>query len=670
VRYHLRFQIIPGPHVARDARILAAFCRQHAVEEVVLFVAAEEWNPGLLTRAQEDQWFDAIAKAKRILEAAGLSISLNIWATVLHFAGGKKLPGDRGLKPMVSATGQVNPGVASFADPAWVRYITEQYGRFARLGFRVLWIEDDFRYHNHRPLVWGGGFEPGMIRRFEQKLGRRASRELLVRNILRPGDPHPWRGLWLATWREAQLEAARAIAAAVAENSPCPATLGLMSTGPIEHSPEGRDWGQLLDAMTLDGRVAHRPHFRGYRVTPGREIARNIMMFDVQRSFQPARAELAPEIENYPFTRWSHSDTRTFAEMVMSLQFGCDALLLDIFPFAGNPANREEAIGDMLDGCRPALHWVAQRFDRHLETVGVSLPYRFDSAQHVHTPHGKSMLELHVSPFQAGELLLRMGVPITYADAPVRAMFGPIAWAFDDDEIRRLLSGGLLLDAASAEILCRRGYGRLLGVDVVEILDREQSDYAVEEFLAGGLGVPVGHFFNVNLTTHMALLKPQRGAKAWSRILNAERRTIGAGMVAFRNSLGGRVVTYAVADPSDRVPYNDQRQAQWQAAVRFAAGGRFAAPMVTSGAHLMPIYFADERRRLLAIYNESDDASRPVIHLPAAPAGPVEATLLAPLKAPRPIRLSLRPSGRAAVAQSAAELPHLGCLVLAWQATS
>jgi hypothetical protein len=667
VRYHLRFQILPGKHVQRDAATLAAFCRKHGVEEVVLFVASEEWNPGLLTAAQEDEWFKGVAAAKKVLERAGLSVSLNIWASVLHGGTGKKLPRGRGIKPMVSPTGEVNPAVASFADPAWRRYITHQYGRFARLGFRVLWIEDDFRYHNHRPLTWGGGFEEGMIRRFEKRLGRRVRREELVRNILRPGAPHPWRALWLATWREAQLEAAAAIAQAVRENAPGQSKVGLMSSGPAVHSTEGRDWGRLFEALSIDGQVAHRPHFRGAAMQAGREIARNIMMFDVQRRCQPDTAEIAPEIENYPFTRWGHSDSRTGVEMVLSLMFGSDALFLDLFPFAANPADQYPQIGQMLDECRPALEWTAARFDRQLDTRGVSLPYQFDTAQHVQTMQGKSMFELNVLPFQAGELLARYGVPVTFADGPVRALFGPAAWAFDDAEIWRLLGDGLMLDGAAAHILCQRGYGSMLGVDIPRIIPREQSDYSLEEVVADKLGVPRGHYMDVCHTAQTALLKPRRGAKVWTQILRPTGEHVCAGMVAFKNLLGGRVLTTSAIDPATSLHHNYQRQALWQSAVDFVAAGGFGSPTVTGGAHLVPAHFADRTRQFLAVFNECDDPAKPIIHLPVAPRGPITATLLAPLKKPQPVRVTARKRGRAATLESAAELPYLGGLVLEWK---
>ena len=71
-RYHLRYQLVPGRRLDRDARGLVEFCRRHGVEEAVLFIAAEEWNAGLLSKRDEDLWFATVRRAKAILDRAGL----------------------------------------------------------------------------------------------------------------------------------------------------------------------------------------------------------------------------------------------------------------------------------------------------------------------------------------------------------------------------------------------------------------------------------------------------------------------------------------------------------------------------------------------------------------------------------------------------------------------
>lgn len=663
LRYHLRFQIIPGKNVVRDARILARFCRAHGIEEVVLFFAAEEWNNGLLSKPAEDRWFDALRRIKPILDKAGIGVSLNPWMTVLHCDRGRRFPPDRTFQPMVSPRGEASRACASFADPAWRGYVFGLYGRFAALGFRVLWVEDDFRYHNHAPLTWGGGFEPAILKRFAKKVGRSVSRKAVVANVLRPGTPHPWRALWMETWREVQLEVAAGLADAVAKNTPSGGQLGLMSSLPATHSVEGRCWRSLFANLSIGGRVAHRPHFAGYTEGLGRGHSYSILMLDAQRDFRPAGCEVAPEVENFPFTRWAKSDSQTWAQMAVCLFFGSDALLLDLFPFSANPADREPAIGAMLDRSRLALEWIAARFPKALQTQGVGLPWREDAQAHVRTTVGEAFTELDANAMGPGHFLLSYGVPVSARRQAVNALFGSLAWAFPDEEIREMLSGGLLLDAASAEILCRRGFGPEIGLRFRQWVGREESTYAIERVTHRDAGAPLGHCFNHNLPDRMALLAPLRGAREWTTVITPESKRVGPATLAFRNRRGGRVFTYAVPNPA-QLPRDDYRQRIAQKAVAFAAGGRFASPMVSGGPYLMPIHFTAAGRDLLVLFNGGTDPCTPVVQMPHGSPAPARATLLAPLAGPAACRIPARgTAGRNRVTVSGA-LPYQGYLVL------
>jgi len=665
LRYHLRFQIIPGENVERDARILADFCRKHGIEEVVLFFAAEEWNNGLLSAEEEDMWFDTIRRVKPIMDKAGLVTSLNPWMTVLHLARGRRFPEDRGFRPTVSPLGEISKACASFADPEWRSYIYNLFGRFAKLGFRVIWVEDDFRYHNHGPLTWGGGFEPEVLDRFARKVGRPVTREEVVKNILAPGEPHPWRAKWMETWREIQLEVARGLAEAVAENAPGKTKLGLMSSHPSAHSAEGRDWHKLFNALSIDGQVAHRPHFAGYGESPGKAKAFSIMMLDVQRGFRTARCEVAPEVENFPFTNWNKSDIQTWAEMALCMFYGSDALLLDLFPFSGNPADEEPQIGELLDRSRPGLEWISVRFSKDLRTRGVGIPWRQDAQEHVRTVEGRSMGELDATSFGPGHLLLPFGVPVSADRQGVNAIFGSLAWAFDDDEIRRMLSGGLLLDGVSADILCQRGFGPHIGVDFRGWADREESTYSVEMVVSEEAGVRKGLYLNANLLPRLGIAEPREGAREWSVIITPERERVGAGIVVYENGLGGRVVTYAAPDPAS-LPPSYHRQEIAQSAISFLAVGGFPSAMVTGGANLMPIHFEGDGRHFAVILNGSPDAARPVVRMGGVAGEPREATILAPLAEPVEAEVSVIPGGEAVTVISETAVPYLGYLVLEW----
>jgi hypothetical protein len=632
VRFHLRFQVIPGENAEWDASILVRFCNAHDIEEVVLFAAAEEWNNGLLSETEEDVWFETIKIVEDVLDKAGVVVSLNLWMTVLHCDRGRRLPQDRQFKPMVSPAGKVSRACASFANPQWRDYIYAVYGRFAKLGFRLIWIEDDFRYHNHDPLDWCG-FEDEVLSRFADKVDREVSRTEVVSNILRPGTPHPWRTKWLEQWGKIQLDVAEGLARAVAENALGDTKIELMSSHPSLHSAEGRDWHKLFEALTIKGQVAHRPHYGGYRESPGSGQDLSLMMLDVQKNFRPPNCEVAPEVENYPFTSWTKSDNMTWSEMAFCMFHGSDALFLDLFPFSGNPADSEPELGTLLDNSRPALEWISERFSDDLETCGVGIPWAEDAQAHVRTSNGECLQELNASSCGPGHFLLPYGVPVSASFQAVNAVFGSLAWAFDDEKIQEMLAVGLFLDGVSADILCQRGFGQSIGVNSQGLVNREEALYSLERVNSRQTGVTEGHYFNVNQLEGICVLEPLEGADKWTTVITPERKRFGAGVVVYENQLGGRVATTSAPDPAC-LPRSFQRQTITQKTVAFLAREKFSSAMVSGTPYLMPNHFKGQGRQFLVLFNGIPDAARPSVHMFSADKPPVETALLAPLKEP------------------------------------
>ncbi|QMU71201.1 hypothetical protein [Streptacidiphilus sp. P02-A3a] len=661
-RYHLRFQIHPGPDARADAVALAKSCAAASVDEVVLLLDAEELYTGHLTGAEADSWFETVAEARSVLLDAGIGVSLNPWVTVGHADRGRRE--DLGFAPMVSPTGETATAQASFACPRWRRWLTDHYGRYAELGFRVLWIEDDFRYQNHAPLSWGGGFEPLMLRRFAELSGARPTREQLVAAITAPGPPHPWRAQLQQVWRTAQLEVARLLADTVAERSGGRSQLGLMSSWLDTTSIEGRDWPALFDALAVEGRVAHRPHFAPYSDAPGRELSFSVWTLELQRALRPATAGCEPEVENWPHTAWSKSDTQTWSEMAAAQLAGSDALLLNVHPMHARRADRFPEVGDLLSRSRPALDWIADQQPRDLVTEGVSVPFKQDAAAHVqaHTPELEA---LAAGPGPAADFLLRFGVPITAGPAPVAALFGQLARAFDDDEVRALLAGGLLLDGVAAAVLVERGFGSLLGLREARLVDREErtasGPYAAEQVLLADDPSAVGMLLSVNVQPALARLEPVDAARRWTAVVTPDGRDWGTGRFGFRNELGGRVAVLA-ATAVDELPYNDDGQRLLHAMVRFLEGDQPRLPLVSGGPYLIPQLSRANGVRRLAVGNGCADPARVRVDYPRAPTEP-RATLLAPLAQPRPVPAAVL-GARVCVEQ---ELPDRGWLVLAWE---
>ncbi|MEV0095388.1 hypothetical protein [Streptomyces sp. NPDC050738] len=660
-RYHLRFQLHPTAAAGRQAAELAEFCRQSGVEEVVLLLAAEEFASGHPSPGDEDLLYDTAATAAAILRQAGLDVSLNPWVTAGHADRGRH---DRhGFAPMVGPDGRSATEQASFACPRWRAWIAAHYARFAGLGFRVLWLEDDFRYHNHAPLEWGGGFEPLMLDRLADLIGAPVTREEVVAAVTAPGTPHPWRALLRQTWRTAQLEVAALVAEAVAKHSAGRSRLGLMSSGPGAHAIEGRDWQALFDTLAIEGETVHRPHFAPYSDVPGRELSRSVWMLDVQRSLRPASVRTEPEIENWPHTAWSKSDTQTWSEMVTAQLSGADAMFLNVLPVPSGHALRHPRVADLLKRSRPALDFAAERRLGELGTCGVGLPVLPDGSAHVRTARTGNLADLAVDPGPAAEFLLHYGVPVTAEEAPVRVLCGQAAWSFDDAELRRMLSGGLLVDGLAAYILSERGFGELLGVTVPEIVDRQDraapGPYAIEQVHRSADGAGHDVYLSVNMQPALARLLPSAGAEVRTSILTPDLQQWGAGRCLFTNALGGRVAVLAATAPQ-LLPYDDEGQRLLHATVRYLEGGTPTLPLVSGGPYLIPRLARTENGWQLAVANGSADPARPRITLPSMPAE-AEATLLHPLAAPA--QATLTASATALTLDQ--ELPHRGWLLVA-----
>ncbi|MFF9909684.1 hypothetical protein [Streptomyces sp. NPDC013457] len=629
-RYHLRYQLLPG----QDPRELGEFCVAHAIDEVVLIYGSEELHTGHPAGADEDFWFEHVAHAHKVLTEHGISLGLNPWVTAGHADRGRVQ--DLGFAPLVSPRGEVSTAAASFACPLWRAWLAAHYGRFAGLGFRVLWIEDDFRFHNHAPLTWGGGFEPLMLDRFAELAGERPSREELVEAVTGAGV-HPWREILRRTWRTAQLEALDAVRDAVAGR----ARLGIMSSGLGAASLEGRDWNAVFTRCDV-----HRPHFAPYSDQPAAFLSYSVAMLELQRPLRPDTIEVAPEIENWTHTEWSKSDTQTWSEMVTAQLSGADALLLDLFPFVtGDPA-RHPRIGRMLDASRAALDATVTD---SLTTIGVGVPWWPDTAASI--PGDGTLHGLEADPVRTARFLLSYGIPVQAGPAPVAALFGSTAWGVPDDELPRLLAGGLLLDGAAAAILEERGYGAFLGVQVAGIVERDtpQPDpYSMEHVLDADA------LLSVNVQPALARISAAPGAEVWTRVLTPRRTHWGDGRVAYTNSLGGRVVTMAACAPESLGRCDDgQRLAQRM--IRFLGAD---LPLVTGGPHLIPQYGEVDGGRRLAIANGSADPARPVVATDADPT----ALLLEPLRAPVPV--PVRRVG--AHVHVEADVPHRGYVILRW----
>ena len=149
-------------------------------------------------------------------------------------------------------------------------------------------------------------------------------------------------------------------------------------------------------------------------------------------------------------------------------------------------------------------------------------------------------------------MLAEIGLPLC-VDRPGEAtiLYGRVAEAFGDDELRTMLSGGVLMDSTALEVLTGRGLGHLAGARIARRLDNG----AMERFTGDPLNVRLcrrvarrAHRILGRRTGHGGRARTDRAeTRTLAQMEDYFRRSLGACMTAYENELGGRVVVLGYA---------------------------------------------------------------------------------------------------------------------------
>lgn len=638
IRLTLRMQF--GPHqdaAAVAGQLTTAFAANRA-DELMAFAYAEEMNDGHDELPRVREWLAHIRAYAAPLRARGIELSLNPWHTLLHADRGRRLKPSQRWQTMVDPRGRAATAVVCPLDPAWRAYIDEVIALFAAERFRVVWLDDDIRLHNHAPLEWGGCFCPLHLAEFARRTGASPTREELVAACLAPGEPHAWRGQWMDMWESTHLAM---IARWRDLLAPGGTRLGLMSSSMDSHTTEGRRWADWWRALAGDRPAVHRPHFWGYGDWMGWDLPGAIAALEQNRDVQEsspgggAALESGPEIECFPYGRWVKSLRQLGAHCAIGVVGGGNALNVSVHDFSGNDPGDEPERDAWLGAARPALDHLAEAFPRSMRAMGVGLPWREDAGRRVRLPPDTTRwgaLGTATRPWSTW--LGAIGVPFATRAMPVNALTGDHAWAYDDAEIERWLAGGLLLDNRAAEVLVERGFGALLGVRSLRRIDQDSVCYAMERCLDPAFALRVGADININLGgAHSGwLLQAELASEAHviSDLRDPRGQTVGHGQWLFENARGGRVavVPWSARTSGGAPPMYAQRAAQLSATIAWLDRGRTVG-RVTGGPWLVPSVRSDGKVWATAVWNASpDDITRLEVTLPAAAPAPTSAMLI------------------------------------------
>ncbi len=489
--YILRVCIQPGFREKERMKELLRFCREGLVDDVMFFIDCEDLNEGHITKEEAKPWLDLIKGAKEQLEPLGITTSINPWVTLNHADRGRQLKKGQDFQLMVDSNGKKATACICPLSQEWRKYITDLYAFYASIDPYMLWIEDDFRFHNHQPLQWGGCFCEEHMKLYSKKAGKELTREEFIKGICQTGEPHPYRKIWLDTARETMVDLAKEIGTAVHQVSPN-VRLGLMSSIPTVHCAEGRDWEGILQGLAGKTPMVNRPHLPSYQEVSPQSYFWNFNTISVlSKANVPVDTEIYPELENSPRTLFAKSRTFSRFQIELSTALGAQGITMNLFNVMGNGVLMQDGFEKMLQEAKPFLNQITQLNMGDKKPEGIKVLFDPKSSYTIHTTQGEKMEELYPSEnFWAG-LLSAYGIANGYSKEKqhkeeVLAISGQYFRNLKEKEIKDLLDHNfILLDGEAVETLFELGYGSLLGIKDMTWYPPYSGDYAYEEVCNG-----------------------------------------------------------------------------------------------------------------------------------------------------------------------------------------
>lgn len=327
--------------------------------------------------------------------------------------------------------------------------------------------------------------------------------------------------------------------------------LGLMSSVPDVHSAEGRDWPTLQEAFGDKPAFLVRPHIDPYTETPA--IASPPTMTRHTLANLRGNIEVYPEMESSPRNgQYSKSHAFVLWECFCAAVYGSHGITINHFDMMGNGVALDPGFGPALGKAKKQLDAIAALGIDDRQADGVRVLFHPKIAASRHSTDSASMRGLCETSQIWARTLSILGIAHRFTDQvepnEVYAVNGQTLRAFTDQEIERLLSGAVALDALSVEVLLERRFGADIGVAEVQWRSLWETAFAYEEILEANpaiYGVPNPRMTAQRCASRLLEMKPATGAETPTRIRRADHRELFPGCVFYENKYGGRIVSLA-----------------------------------------------------------------------------------------------------------------------------
>lgn len=509
------------------------------VTDEITFFTAETHAP--LPTDKFKETMDILRERMNMASGYGYRTGLNILATIGHHNENLRnsLQGD--YMKATDIYGNISEGTYCPNDPDLHIYIREIYKMMAETSPDYIWIDDDIRLAGHMP-VYLTCFCDQCLSVFEEETGVKYTRESL-RKAADEGtieDKLAIRNAWIQHNRNTHEKLFRLIERTVHAVHP-DLPLGFMSGNRIYEGYDFDIWADIL-AGPDQVPVLWRPGGGFYNDNITSELSRKAHDIGQQVSLLPENVRsIQSEIENFPWERLKKAENIVVLEACEYIAAGCTGVAYNVLSQYDEPLTEYKSLIEKLQEARPFMDLLVKTFGRS-PNIGIATFWNKNSFSTGNISSG--------SWFGAGNPVVRhelydLGLPAAYLPEHAEVIFlsNETAYAMSDEDIRKILSGGVYMDALSLDILNKRGYGHLTGF----ALNGSKAEDCIEEFVSHPLNTSFAgcernirqSFYNIPA---YFLQKTKDSSQTLSRLIDYEDKEVSdCTMGIFENELGGRV---------------------------------------------------------------------------------------------------------------------------------
>ena len=504
-------------------------------DEISLFTDINEHCYEDLSMIAENA--EKIAMEIRDLKALGVkSVGVNILNTIGQNDDAWDFLEHSPYQTMVGHDGTATFGSICMRAEGFLEYMCKKYELYANTGADFLWVDDDMR------IAWHGAlfpcFCPNCVSEFCALVGIDCDREQLVKKI--DSDPS-LRYKWMKFNADKMCEHVRACADAARRVNPT-IKLGLMTIGLDTHLYNLNNFEDMMVALGAD---MLRPGGGYWTAEVPEGYFAKCLSVAYQIDMTPSGKDIQYESESIP-----HLESKPLKihnlEMCAALMSGCNGIAIDdvritepqyytrILELISERREFFETLLDALEGKRLCGGYAVVRDDACATVRSDSL---FPS------PAINAFLD-ECKFFNAGFCFTARE-----SDSDYCVISSHTVDTLTDDEILRIFSRGVIMDAAAAHRMAERGFAELCGYSSAKAYNNGlKTVYVDHPFNTAPRGMRRGGLqAEFRSGKSIFVISPMESAQVLTECRSINEIVLGASDYIYENSRGGRVAVLGYA---------------------------------------------------------------------------------------------------------------------------